>query len=283
MPRRSPVAERIHLQAGWYWLKASHMAASASVAPNRWNEDKCARAFWGQQELPAYRQLLEDTLDWARPGPGEDWLDLGCGGGAITRELWKQSSGMIGSITGVDCAPINARKYEELREELSPSPGQRIGFVCHNFSAGGLAQFADASFDHAVSGLSISYAESYDENSGAWTDRAYDRLLVEVLRVIRPGGRFVFSVNVPEPSWMKVALRSLGGVFGSARPLQSLKKSVRMLRYGAWLKQEARRGRFHYFPCETVRAKLHSAGYADIRHRVSYAGQAYLFRATKKS
>ena len=146
------------------------MAAAASISANRWNEAKCAKAFWGQQELPSYRQLLADTLNWARPSPGEDWLDLGCGGGAITRGLWDRTAGTIGSITGVDCAPINAEKYRELRTVLSPLPGDRIGFVCHNFSAGGLGQFADRSFDNAVSGLSISYAESYDETSGAWTD-----------------------------------------------------------------------------------------------------------------
>jgi len=258
------------------------VAASVLISANRWNDAKCARAFWGQQELPSYRELLADTLDWARPDPGEDWLDLGCGGGAITRELWNRTAGSIGSITGIDCAPINAAKYSELRTGLSPVPGERIAFVCHNFSDGGLGQFPDGSFHHAVSGLSISYAEYFDEISGAWTEAAYDWLLAEVLRIIRPGGRFVFSVNVPEPAWWKVGIRSLSGVLSSRRPFRALKKAGRMLRYGSWLKKEARRGRFHYLPAETVAAKLRAAGYVDVHHRLSYADQAYIFRAVKK-
>jgi ubiquinone/menaquinone biosynthesis C-methylase UbiE len=258
------------------------VAAAVSISANRWNDAKCARAFWAQQELPSYRELLADTLDWARPDPGEDWLDLGCGSGAITRELWNRTAGTISKITGVDCAPVNAEKYRELQTGLSPAPGKRIAFVCHNFSEGGLRQFADGSFDHAVSGLSISYAECFDEVSGAWTDSAYDWLLAEVLRVIRPGGRFVFSVNVPEPAWWKVGIRSLGGVLASPRPFRALKKAGRMLRYGAWLKKEARRGRFHYLSADTITAKLHAAGYVDVDHRLSYADQAYIFRAIKK-
>jgi ubiquinone/menaquinone biosynthesis C-methylase UbiE len=263
-------------------LKGVRMVAAISISPNRWNEEKCARAFWGQQEFRSYRQLMNDTLDWARPVAGEAWLDLGCGGGALTRGLWRRTAGTIGNITGIDCAVINCEKYRELRETLQPNPGDRIRFICHNFSVGGLGLFGNGSFDHVISGLSISYAEYFDGSTGAWTDAAYDRLLVEVLRVLRPGGRFVFSVNVPEPAWWKVAVRSFGSVFVTTRPLRALKKACRMLRYGTWLKKEARRGRFHYLPSDTITAKLHVAGYGDIRHCLSYAGQAYIFQAAKK-
>ena len=71
----------------------------------------------------------------------------------------------------------------------------------------------------AVSGLAIQYAESYSETEQRWTQEAFDRLLREVHRVLKPGAAFVFSVNVPEPSWGRVAL---GGV---ARGLRSAAKA----------------------------------------------------------
>jgi ubiquinone/menaquinone biosynthesis C-methylase UbiE len=259
------------------------MTTAASQARNFWTDAKCAKAFWGQHELPAYRRLLADTLDWAAPGPGESWLDVGCGGGALTRGLWERSGGRINGVVGVDCAETNQDKYRRLQLALTPERNERIQFLCHNFSVSGLGFFPQDSFDHAVSGLSISYAESFDEGSQTWTQTAYDRLLAEVLRVLRPRGRFVFSVNVPEPSWLKVGLRSLAGLFTARKPWNYVKKSGRMLRYGAWLKREARRGRFHYLPWQAVAGKLASAGFTDIEHRLSYAGQAFIFRATKPS
>jgi len=54
-----------------------------------------------------------------------------------------------------------------------------------------------------------------------------------------------------------------------------------MLRYGSWLKREARRGRFHYLPATTIREKLTAAGFVAIEHRVTFAGQAYLFRCVR--
>jgi SAM-dependent methyltransferase len=252
---------------------------SVLVAVNHWPNAKCAKAFWSQQEIPPYRQLLADTLAWADPGPGERWLDLGCGGGRLTRGLWERSGGTLAGVVGIDCAAVNEAAYDRLRKALEPVPGNRVQFRCHDFSSG-LTPFPEAAFDHAVSGLSISYAEHFDPVAGRWTAAAYDRLLAEVRRLVRPGGRFVFSVNVPEPSWFAVAWRSLPSMVGSGRPLRRLKDSWRMLRYGRWLKGEARSGRFHYLPAEQVVEKLEAAGWAAVEHRLSYCRQAYVFRAT---
>jgi len=248
---------------------------------NYWPEAKTAKAFWGQQELPAYKQLLDDTIDWCAPKAGEVWLDLGCGGGALSKALWERSGGQVASILGMDVAAVNETAYENHRKTLTPPPSDRLRFQTHDFSSG-LGQLTDASFDAVVSGLSISYAESFDEVSGTWTTAAYDRLLAEVNRVLRPDGRFVFSVNVPEPAWGKVAWHSLSAFsLARKRPLRFLKKSWRMLRYGKWLKVEARKGRFHYLPADAVMAKLVAAGFVDIEWRLSYADQAFVFRARK--
>ncbi len=252
------------------------------AVPNFWRDAKCAKAFWSQQEVRPYRQLLADTLAWCAPQAGERWLDLGCGSGAISKALWMKTGGTIDEILGLDCAQANEAAYERLRQELFPRPGERLQFQVCDFSQG-LDMLADDSFDHAVSGLSISYAESYSETLGRWTDEAYDRVLSEVHRVIRPGGRFVFSVNVPEPRWWWIGLLSLGSIVQSGQPLLFLKRALRMMRYGAWLKREARVGRFHYFPATEVISRLMAAGFERVEHRASYAGQAFIFKAYKSA
>ncbi len=184
------------------------------------------------------------------------------------------------SRVGLDCAAANERAYEYLQRDLTPTPGERIRFVCADFSSG-LGLFADASFDRVISGLSISYAESIDPVTGDWSTQAYDAVLSEVHRLLRSSGMFVFSVNVPNPKWTRVGLRSLRGVFGAKRPLRYLQKSWRMYRYGAWLTREARTGRFHYLPAEDVTARLTEAGFTQISHRLSYCDQAYIFTCTR--
>jgi len=250
---------------------------------NYWPDNACAKAFWGQHELAPYQELLADTKAWLEPQPLQRWLDLGCGGGQLTRALWEKSVRRLSEVVGLDCAAANATAFAKLRTKLKPrATRNRVRFVAADFSQG-LASWTDDYFDGVVSGLAIHYAESYSQRTGRWTRSGYDRILAEVFRGLRPGGVFVFSVNVPEPSWGKVAWKSLGGFFKARRPLRFLKKAWRVWSYGNWLKRESRRGRFHYLPLETVLKKLDLAGFPTVDHRLSFAGQAYLLRARKPS
>jgi len=266
------------------------MPSTKPQSANYWPESKCAKAFWGQHELPPYQRLLADTIAWCEPEAGQRWLDLGCGCGQLTQALWLKSGGQLRQIVGLDCAAVNAVAFENLRRTLTPqdhlapgeSPGANYQIAFHHadFSAG-LGSFPDSHFDGAVSGLAIQYAESYDDKTGAWTRDAYDHLLAEVCRVLRPGGWWVFSVNVPEPGWGRVALASLTGLLRAPRMTRYVKNSLRMWKYGSWLTKEARRGRFHYLPAEDIASRLEMAGFTAIEHRLSYVKQAYVLRCQR--
>jgi SAM-dependent methyltransferase len=255
------------------------MAPATSV--NHWPESACARAFWGQQELGPYQRLLADTLSWLEPAAGQRWLDLGCGCGKLTEALWHKGRGAVAEIVGLDCAAVNAAAFGRLCEKVRPRPRpDQVRFLHADFSTG-LASWPDRHFHGVASGLAIQYAERYSEAQGRWTDEAYVRLLGEVYRVLRPGGWFVFSVNVPEPAWGRVALRSLPGLFRRGKVGRRLTDAWRMYRYGKWLTRESRRGRFHYLPIEVILAKLAAAGFTAAEHRLTYEDQAYLVRCRK--
>jgi ubiquinone/menaquinone biosynthesis C-methylase UbiE len=252
----------------------------ADTSVNYWPNSKCAKVFWGQHELPPYQELFAHTVAWLEPRPGERWLDLGCGAGRLSRAIWTAAGGQAAEVVGLDCAGANAEAYNRFRAGLSPEQRDRFHFVAADFSSG-LARWPDGRFDGVVSGLAISYAESYSRVDGRWTQAAYDHVLAEVFRVLKSGGRFVFSVNVPEPAWGKVARAALRGVWSSRRPQKYLLKAWRLWRYGGWLKREARRGRFHYLPLPTIAARLTSIGFQSVESRLSFAGQAYLLRGRK--
>jgi SAM-dependent methyltransferase len=253
----------------------------AATSTNYWPDKRCAKAFWSQHEIPAYQELLRDTAAWLEPAIGQRWLDLGCGSGPLSRVLWEKSQGKVEAIVGVDVAEINARRYAILRATLQPRPTPMcVRFVARDFS-GGFADWPGEQFDGVVSGLALQYAESSSDDGAAWTESAYDRVLADVHRLLKRGGVFVFSVNVPNPAWSKLALRSVAAAIRKTRPLRYLKNAWRMWSYGSWLTRESRRGRFHYLPAQIILQKLLELGYLETEYRLSYGGQAYLVRCRK--
>jgi ubiquinone/menaquinone biosynthesis C-methylase UbiE len=248
---------------------------------NHWFDRRCAKAFWSQRELPPYKELLEDTVAWLEPKPGQRWLDLGCGSGQLTRRLWLGSGGTLAEMVATDCAAVNEQSIARVATEVEPKPAPGIMRFQQGDFSDGLPGFPTNHFDGAVSGLAIQYAQHFSRETGQWTTYAYDRLLAEVCRVLKPGGRFVFSVNVPRPMWLRIALFGIPGFFQTRRPFRYVKDSYRMLRYGSWLKQEAARGRFHYLPAEQVTAKLKVGGFSEVEFKMSFSQQAYVFRALK--
>src|SRR5437660_11632186 len=109
-------------------------ATPQAAAVNHWPDDKCARAFWGQRELPPIRRLLADTVAWLDPRPGERWLDLGCGYGQLTRTLWEKSRGSLKEIIALDCAAANRESIDRLCRHIQPAPDEgQIHFLHADF------------------------------------------------------------------------------------------------------------------------------------------------------
>lgn len=110
---------------------------------------------------------------------GLDVLDLGCGEGYCSRELAGRGAG---TVTGVELSA----EMVELAKAQESELGQGITYRQGDVTA---LEDADASYDLAV-GV---FVYNYVDVAGM---RASFR---EVHRVLRPGGRFVFSV--PHPSF----------------------------------------------------------------------------------
>lgn len=118
-----------------------------------------------------HRPRALQALDLLPVVDGEAAIDLGCGNGWATREL-RGRLGSRGRAVGVDLAP------EMLRKARALSAGREgLDFVEADFEA---LPFLDGQFALAFSMEALYYAADLD------------RALAEILRVLRPGGRFAF-------------------------------------------------------------------------------------------
>jgi SAM-dependent methyltransferase len=107
--------------------------------------------------------------------PGSRVLDVGCGNGYLARRLARSGSVVVGVDASAEL--IAAARASEEREPL--------GVLYHLTDAAHAPMLADGSFDVAVSNMALIDIEGAE---GA---------IAEVGRVLRPGGRFVFTISHP--------------------------------------------------------------------------------------
>jgi SAM-dependent methyltransferase len=99
------------------------------------------------------------------------WLESACGTGLVSRAL----AGRVGSVTGVDLTPA---MLEQAKRGAADEEIENVAFSVGDATA---LEFADASFDGAVTRLSLHHIP------------LPGRVVAEMARVVRPGGWIVLG------------------------------------------------------------------------------------------
>ncbi len=124
-----------------------------------------------EELLPA----AERIIDVAAPGPGARVLDLACGTGNAAELAARRGA----QVSGIDSAP----RLIEVARTSAAAAGLDIDYAVADALA---LPFADAAFDVAVSVFGLIFVLPAPD------------AVAELLRVVRPGGRVVFSTWTPE-------------------------------------------------------------------------------------
>jgi SAM-dependent methyltransferase len=135
-----------------------------------------------------YLSVVRALLDDVRIQPGEVILEVGCGSGVVLRELARRTAG-ANRILGVDINRFMLREAAAL--------AKREGLADHIVLEDGSATDIPLAADSVDVALSFTVMEEGDA----------DRMLSELVRVTRPGGRIAAIVRAMDmPSWANLKL-----------------------------------------------------------------------------
>lgn len=140
---------------------------SDSLREDAWGEGNSYDAYMGRWS----RRLAPRFLDWLAPGPQLDWLDVGCGTGALSDQILARCD--AANLIGVD--PSDAF-IAQARKNV---PDSRAEFQIADAQA---LPLGDASRDLATSALALNFVPDPI------------KALSEMKRVIRPNGTVAFYV-----------------------------------------------------------------------------------------
>ena len=149
---------------------------------------------WGNGPYERITATLTDihelVIERLNPQPGERWLDLACGTGAVAERAARAGA----DVVGIDPAPALIETAREKAEEQGLDIDYRVG-DCER-----LEGIDDGSFDVVSSTLGIMFAPDHEATAR------------ELARVVRPGGRIGLANWTPEGG--------LGQMFKMMAPFQ---------------------------------------------------------------
>jgi SAM-dependent methyltransferase len=250
---------------------------------NLWKNDLVAIAYSYQQKAPPYLELIQTMERCIDAKAGELWLDVGCGSGRLIESIWTKSSGLIRGVIGLDVSYkglVIARKAVE--KVHMKALHTKVHFLQADISKN-LAGIRPNLIDGVTAGLCLSYAEHWNDVEKKWDKKALISLISEIHTVLREGGRLIFSTNIPKANFTLIALRSWKEILLSWKAPIHLLVSLIMLVQSRWLTHCVAIGRFHYLPANEWVGYLMKAGFRSVHYELTYAGQAWVFSALKKS
>jgi ubiquinone/menaquinone biosynthesis C-methylase UbiE len=124
------------------------------------------------ETLGDIHELVIERLD---PQPGDRWLDLACGTGAIA----ERAASAGANVTGIDLAPILIETAKERAQEAGLEIDYRVGDAEN-------LDLPDGGFDKVSSTLGIMFAPDHEA------------VAKELARVTAPGGRIALANWTPE-------------------------------------------------------------------------------------
>ena len=134
---------------------------------------------WGigpyQRVTETLVDIHERVADALAPRPGQRWLDVACGTGAMA----ERAAAAGADVTGVDLAPVLIDTARERAAEQGLEIDYRVG-DCENL------EFEDGSFEAVSSTLGIMFAPDHAAAAR------------ELARVIAPGGRICLACWTPD-------------------------------------------------------------------------------------
>jgi ubiquinone/menaquinone biosynthesis C-methylase UbiE len=223
--------------------------------------------FWGLYaivydtllSLAPYNAMLAEVVAKVGLPRGSAVLDAGCGSGNLTRLLVE--------------AGYQVEAIDSSKGMLERASSKCCGASCRLADLNGSLPFADQTFD-AVTCSNVLYSLPDPE-----------RALVELERVLKPGGRLILTTPMPHFSMGKILSRHWEekGSWGRARLLSRIPSLFLLAGFNVLILSPEQKKKFHFFTPEQLELLLVKAGYHDVEIRSTYAEQGLLAWASRLS
>ncbi len=228
------------------------------------------------EDATPYKKLIKTMADAIGQGVGGRWLDVGCGSGAMVELIWQASGGKIDEIVAFDLADTMVKHTQAKVEKLlPPADRKKVTLLLHDLSY--KLPFADGHFDGVVANLVLPYVINHEGEQGKAALRA---VLREMYRVLKPGGRFVWSSPVKNVNFWRVFFASWREIL-NPMDIKKLYYGPAVLAHALTIQKKGQESVYSFLDKDELADLLSAIGFKGVEIKRSFAGQAFVVKSNK--
>lgn len=195
------------------------------------------------------------------------WLDLGSGSGGVV-DLLNKNSDL--KVIASDFDPGFLKQLKSRFEEKNNIEIQKIN-LCDKFN------FQNDEFDGVTANLVLPYIIHHADKVGV---RALEGVLMEIFRILKPGGQLIWSTPKKGVKFWKVFLASKEKVFGFDNK-ERLFYGPALLKQSLRIQNKGKRNKYHFLAISEIEKMLISLGFECVDFYNSMAKQVNVIKCKK--
>jgi len=231
------------------------------------------------EKAKPYTNLSKSIFKMLEPKENEKWLDVGCGPLRVSELIWKKSDGKVGSIEAID---IILKPAQDKLTKLTKQ-GIYLPIRARYASITDSLPYPDNYFDGIGANLVLPYVVDFVGQKGR---DAFEGVLREMFRVLKPGGHMVWTTPVHGVKFFLVFVASLPDMLNiyeyiAHKDITRIQQGTRILKHALAIQNKGKSGIYTFLQKNELQALLRKIGFTAFAWERTFAQQTWVNRVYK--
>ncbi len=267
-----------------YFIKRDRLTQDVKERLLMWKNElefweEYGQIYFNLEKAWPYHNLSQSVKNFLDPKKNERWMDVGCGPLKVSELIYEKSLGRVGVIEAIDVVlePAKAKLANLAKKGITLPVSLRHASITDRLP------YPNESFDGIGANLVLPYVTDFEGLRGK---EALEGVLREMFRILKPGGRMIWSTPKHNVNFAWVFAASIPDMLNlyayiAQRDFTRILQGTRVLRHALTIQKKGKEGIYTFLPKEELEKLLLKIGFVNPVWERTFTQQVWVNRVKK--